>query len=482
MNAKRVIGVLGLLVVAAGIAMLTAVPISLLFDGVDAIALLSSSVITILTGAALGVVGRSDRSNLRVREGFAIVTFGWILIPLFGALPFLLSNSIPSFTDAYFESVSGFTTTGASIVTDVEALPHGILYWRSLTHWLGGMGIVVLYLAILPMIGFGAVHLFKAEVSGMSKDKLTPRVVDTARILWGVYMLLTASEMGLLMLGGMSWFDALCHSFGTIATGGFSTKNASIGFYQSPYIDIVVTIYMLLAATNFSLHYAALRGNIGGYFRNEELRFFLVTYAFVVAVVTLATLHTNFDGNFADAFRYGAFNIASVMSCTGFATSDFALWVPLAQAMIFVAMFPGGCSGSTAGGIKMVRVYLLLKSVSTAVRRLLHRRAVVHIRLDGDVVDDDILVKVGAFVLFYVGFFVAASLILLETGLDAVAAFTATATCLAGIGPGLGSVGPMSNYHHLSDTGKYVLEVCMVVGRLELFTAIVLMSPAFWRS
>jgi len=482
MNAKQVVGVLGLLVVAVGVAMLTAVPVSLIFDESDVGPILISSSITIIVGITFAVAGRTDRSSIRLREGFAIVTFAWIVIPLFGSLPYLLSNSIPSFTDAYFESVSGFTTTGASIVNNIEALPHGILYWRSLTHWLGGMGIVVLYLAILPMIGFGAVHLFKAEVSGMSKDKLTPRVVDTARILWGVYALLTVSEMGFLMAGGMPWFDSLCHSFGTVATGGFSTKNSSIGFYQSPYIETVVTMFMLLAATNFSLHYAALRGRFRDYFHNEELRFFLGAYVVVVVAVTLSTVGESFGGDIVSAFRYSAFNVASIMSCTGYATSDFAIWAPAAQLFLFVVMFPGGCSGSTAGGLKMVRVYLLIKSVSSAVRRLLHRRAVVHMRLDGKIVDDDILVKVGAFVLFYLGFFVVASLVLLETGLDPVSALTSTATCLAGIGPGLGSVGPASNYSHLPIVAKWVLDVCMVVGRLELFTAIVLLSPAFWRS
>lgn len=481
MDIRQVFGILGYLLLAVGIAMLTAIPISLAFETTDLSPLLLSSSITASAGIFLSLLKRKEAKDLHIREGFAIVTLGWIFIPLFGSLPYMMSGVIPSFTDAYFESVSGFTTTGASILRDVEALPHGILYWRSLTHWIGGMGIIILYLAILPMMKFGAIHLFKAEVSGLTKDKLTPRVADTARILWGVYCLLTVSEFILLGLGGMPWFDALCHSFGTVATGGFSTKNASIGFYHSTYIDTVVTVFMLLAATNFALHYTAIKGNPRAYFSSDELKFFLLLYAASVAIIALANQDQLYGGSFLDALRYSMFNVASIMSCTGFATADFAAWVPLAQHLLILLMFIGGCAGSTAGGIKVARILIVLKAILTFRIRLLHPRAVAIIRFDDKSVDEDLLIKIGAFIVLYFGIFLFSAFLLMSLNIDPLSSVTSVASCLAGIGPGLNKVGPMSNYAHLPSLAKWILDGCMLLGRLEIFTALVLFSPSFWK-
>ncbi len=481
MRLSRLVPVLGFLLIAVGIAMLSSVVVSLLYHEAAALPLLTSSLVSIGVGTICAGLRSSVRSELTTREGFAIVTLGWIVVSIFGSLPYLLTGTVTSFTDAYFETISGFTTTGASIITDVEVLPRGVLFWRSMTHWLGGMGIIVLSLAILPMLGMGGMQLYKAEVGGPSKDKLTPRVAETARLLWGVYILLTVVEIILLVLGEMPLFDAICHSFATVATGGFSTKNTSIAFYQSTYIDGVVTVFMLLAGTNFALHYAALQGNFKRYVRNQEFLYYLGVFVVATIVVTAANTSLQYNGDIPSSFRYSAFSIASIMSCTGFATTDFALWAPSGQTVLLILMFAGGCAGSTAGGMKNVRVLLMLKAIFGQFKRLLFPRAVVPVRLDGKMVGEDVLITVGGFMFLYMTIFFVATLVLVETGLDIVTASSAVASCLAGVGPGLGSVGPMANYAHLSDIAKWVLDACMLLGRLEIYTVIIVFSTTFWK-
>ncbi len=482
MRIRIVLSVLGYLLMAVGAVILVPAAVSFFYGEEDTMALLSSAGLTLVSGFLLSRLRVREFGELQARDGFAIVTIGWVLVPLFGALPFIFSGALPAFQDAYFESVSGFTTTGASVLADVESLPHGLLLWRSLTHWLGGMGIIVLYIAVLPMLGVAAMQLFKAEVAGPTKDKLTPRVAETARILWGVYLLLTVLECVLLILAGMPPFDAICHSFATIATGGFSIKNASIGFYNSGAIDAIVTVFMLLSGVNFALHYAALSGRPRAYLQSDELKFFGGMYAVAVAVVTLAvSVGGTTEGGLAVAFRYATFNVASIMSCTGFATADFALWLPVAQAVLLVLMFPGGCAGSTAGGMKNLRVVLLVKGVWASVRRLVNPNAVIPVRLDGTAVEKTVLLQIGGFVLLYLSTFLLSSIVLSESGLDLVSAASGTATCLAGVGPGLGSVGPMGNYAHLVPFAKWTLSAVMILGRLEILTVIVVFSPGFWK-
>lgn len=482
MLARPVISIFGFLILVVGISMLTAVALAYGYDEYDAPYLLTSSVITIITGLVLFFGFRvRERGELHPREGFVIVSLAWVLIPLFGCMPFLFSQAIPSFTDAYFETVSGFTTTGSSILTNVEKLPHGLLYWRSLTHWLGGMGIIVLSLAILPLLGTGGMQLFKAEAAGPTKDKLTPRIAETARLLWGIYVLATAMEVILLVFGGMPLFDAVCHSFATIASGGFSTKNASIGFYNSAYIDAVVTLFMFIAGTNFALHYALLKGNFKAHFRNDEFRFYLVTYVLACVIVTAAIAGPSFSGDVVKAFRYAAFNIMSIMTCTGFSTADFALWVPVAQIILLFLLFPGGCAGSTAGGMKNIRVMLLLRSATNELKKLIHPKLVVPVRYGGKAVEQEILFAVGGFIIMYLATFSISAVLLTITGLDIVTSMSAVATCMAGCGPGLGAVGPMSNFAHLSVFGKWVLDACMLLGRLEIYSIFVIFSSSFWK-
>lgn len=482
MRLKPILTVLGFLVFAVGLAMLTAYPVSLYYEGTDASPILLASICTIACGLLLWFLFRNrEADELRVREGFAIVTFGWIIVPLFGSLPYLFSGTIPSFTDAYYETLSGFTTTGASILTNVEIFPKGLLFWRSMTHWLGGMGIIVLSLAILPLLGIGGMQLFKAEVAGPTKDKLTPRVAETARLLWGLYVLLTVVQIVLLVFGDMPLFDAVCHAFATISTGGFSTKNASIAYYNSVYIDFVMMFFMFLGGTNFALHFGALKGKFADYFRNTEFNFFLITIGVAVVIVTAVIGESSFGGDYLKAFRYAAFNIISVMTCTGFATADFAMWAPLAQVVLLFLMFPGACAGSTGGGMKNIRVLILLKTATNELKKIAHPKVVANVRLGGKTVDPEILFTIAGFIILYLITFATSTIILTATGLDIVTSMSAIASAMANVGPGLGTVGPVANFAHLSDLGKWVLNGCMLLGRLEIYTVFVLFSATFWK-
>lgn len=480
MRIRPVLSVLGFLLVAVGFAMLTSLGFALQYQE-EISSILWSGISTVVFGSMMLLFFREETAEeLGLREGFAIVTFGWIIAPFFGSLPFMVSGAIPSFTDAYFETMSGFTTTGASILTDVESLPKWLLYWRSLTHWLGGMGIIVLSLAILPLLGIGGMQLYKAEVAGPTKDKLTPRIAETARLLWGVYVLLTALETLLLMGGGMSFFDAVCHSFATIATGGFSTKNASIAAFNSAYIEWVITVFMFVSGTNFTLHYTLLKGKFA-YFKDDEFLFYIVSFMVAVGIITVAIAAPSYGGDYGTAFRFAAFNLASVMSCTGFATADFALWAPIAQITLFFMMFPGACAGSTGGGIKNIRVLLLLKAAVNELKKLIHPKLVVPVRLNGRMVEPDVLFTIAGFLILYLVTFSTAAIILTATGLDIVSSMSAVASSMANIGPGLNTVGPMANYAHLTDLAKWILNACMLLGRLEIYTVFVLLSSSFWK-
>ncbi|MDH4026883.1 MAG: TrkH family potassium uptake protein, partial [Desulfuromonadales bacterium] len=410
----------------------------------------------------------------------AIVTFGWTFFALFGALPFVFSGAIPSYLNAFFETMSGFTTTGSTILTDIEAMPPSLLLWRSLTQWLGGMGIIVLSLAILPMLGVGGMQLFKAEVPGPTTDRLKPRIQDTAKLLWGVYVLLTCIETLLLMAGGMSFFDGLNHAFTTMATGGFSTRNASVAAYNSVYIDWIITIFMFLAGVNFSLHYLALRGKIGDFIRNEEFLFYSSLVIVGTALITMLNMGGTYPG-FLDNLRYSAFQVVSIITTTGFGTADYELWPVLCQYLLVFFMFIGGCAGSTGGGMKVARILLLFKHAQVQVYRLIHPRAVRLVKLGDRPVDKDVMQSILGFFALYLGVFVAASFIMAATGMDLNSAGGSVIATLSNIGPGLGSVGPVDNFAHVPAIGKLVLAFCMLLGRLELFTVLVLVFPSFWR-
>ena len=468
----------GAIVTFVGLFMLFPLAWALYYGEGDALPLFWSFLAT--TGSGALVWRLSPRpAEITVRESFAVVTFGWLGAALFGSLPFILSGSIPSFTDAFFETMSGFTTTGASILTDIESLPHGVLFWRSLTHWLGGMGIIVLSLAVLPMLGIGGMQLYKAEIPGPVAEKLAPRIGQTAKILWTVYALISALETLALLLAGMNLFDALCHTFGTMATGGFSTKNASIAHYGG-LVQWIIILFMLIAGANFSLHYYALRGRFRNYWRSEEFRFYLLIMlvgTVVLAADNLATIHPNP----IVGLRASIFQAVSITTTTGFVTADYEKWSASAQFILLLFMFIGGCAGSTGGSVKVLRVMVLFKQGLAEVRKLLHPRAVVPVRVDGQVVSPELSLNILGFTFLYLFLFSMASITMALLGLDLVSAIASVAATLGNVGPGLGSVGPTDNYAHVVPAGKWLLSFLMLLGRLEIYTVLVLFSRDFWR-
>lgn len=469
---------LGALLIFLACTLLLPIPFSLYFhDGIHSSFLLASAV-SLAAGWCLRHLFASKKELSR-REGFAVVTLAWTGYGLFGSLPYLFSGSISKPLDAIFETMSGFTTTGSTIVTDIAALPQSILFWRALTHWLGGMGIIVLSLAILPMLGVGGMQMFRAEVPGPTADRLKPRIQDTAKLLWGVYVLLTALETILLIAGGMDFYTALCHAFATLATGGFSTENTSLAGFN-PYIQWVVTLFMFLAGANFALHYYALRGRFTEYWRNEEFRWYL---GFTLAALVLLTAMT-WGGNyssFAEALRHAAFQTSAILTTTGFGTADFEVWPVAGQYLLVLLMFIGGCAGSTGGGIKVARILLLFKHGLVQLHRLIHPRSIRLVKLGGQPVSDSVTQAILGFFALFMGIFVVASLAVAATGMDLVSAGAAVIATLSNIGPGLGSVGPTDNFAQVPDLGKGILILCMLLGRLELFTVLVFFLPSFWR-
>lgn len=481
MNYKVILYIIGFLLMLTGIFMLSSLLFSIYYGENDIIAIFISGAGTSTVGFILWFSFRNAKgTDIKKKEGYLIVTLGWALMALFGTLPFLIHGAIPNFTDAFFETVSGFTTTGASILNNVEALPAGLLFWRSMTHWLGGMGIIVLSIAILPYLGIGGMQLYQAETSGPSKDKLHPRIQETAKRLWAIYVLFTMAEAILLMFGGMNLFDALCHSFGTLASGGFSTKNQSVAYYNSPFIEYVIIVFMFIAGTNFSLHYLALKGKVLNYFKDSEFKFYILLISILVISSTVFLIINN-SQSVESSFRDTAFSIISILSSTGFVTVNYESWAPFFSEIFLVLLLLGACAGSTSGGVKLVRYQLLLKNSLLEIKRLLHPQAVIPVRQNGKVVQSEIIAKVGAFVLLYLIVFGISSIILTITGLNLASAMGASAACLANIGPGLDKTGPITNYSSVSLFGKWVLSIVMLLGRLEIYTIMILFSPSFWR-
>ncbi|WP_456431411.1 TrkH family potassium uptake protein [Thermosulfuriphilus sp.] len=461
---------------------------SLIFPGALAIyfqeygsleAFILSSAISVLSGGLL-IKYFGEKEELGHRDGFAIVVFGWLGASIFGALPYVFSETM-GFVDAFFESVSGFTTTGSTILAEIEPLPKSLLFWRSLTQWLGGMGIIILSLAILPVLGVGGMQLYQAEMPGPTKDRLAPRIQDTARILWGVYLFFTVLETLLLIGGGLSPYEAVCHSFTTMATGGFSTRTASIGAFDSPYVDYVITFFMFVAGINFTLHYRFLTGRLTSFWRSEEFRFYLWIGLGASLICTFFPLWAGIYEDFFSALRFGTFQVWSIMTTTGFGTADFDLWPPVCKLLLLSLMFLGGCAGSTGGGIKQIRLLVFLKFMRVQLQRLIHPRAVGTIKIDNHRVDQEVLQGVLGFLALYMTVFVIASLIVTAQGLDLITGTSAVIATLNNIGPGLGAVGPTKHFAHLPDLSKVVLSFCMLAGRLELYTIAVLLSPAYWQ-
>ncbi len=479
MNYRIVIRVSGLLLLVEAAAMMVSLAVSLASGGSDAMAFVWSVVACAVPGGMAVILTRRIPQTITRREGFLIVALVWLIFSLFGALPYVLSGTIPRYTDAFFETMSGFSTTGASIVDDIDAFPRGILFWRSVTHWLGGMGIIVLFLSMMPAFGIGGMQLYDAEAPGLTVEKITPRIHQTARIVWGVYVLLTLIEAVLLMLGGMSLFDSVCHAFATMATGGFSTKQASIAFWPSPYIQYVIILFMFLAGTNFTLLYFAGRGKLSRIIRDEEFRYyFLFVLGFTILIFSGLLITTTLPAE--TAFRNSLFTVVAIITTTGFATTDYLMWTPVLYMLIFILFFFGGSTGSTGGGVKIMRIVLLLKNSYYELRRIIHPSAVIPVRFNGRAVESRIISNVLAFFMFYLMVFFVSTVVLMMFVGDMDTSMGAVASCLGNIGPGLGSVGPAFTYSHIPDAGKWFLSFLMMLGRLELFTVLVIFSPSYW--
>ena len=479
-NFRYIVNILGRLLMVEGAGLALCIVIALLYGENDLLAFVYSSLITLGVGALMTFSVKVKDRVLVKKDGYFIVTCIWILLSLFGSLPFLIGGTIPSFADAIFETVSGFTTTGASILNEVEALPHASLFWRALTHWLGGLGIIVLLIAILPGLGIEGKDLYVAEVPGPTHDKITPTFRSMARNMWVLYIALTAGLVLLLSLGGMSLFDSVCHAFATMATGGFSTKTAGLAYWDSAYIQYVITIFMFVAGINFSLLHFALRGKIKKLFRDEEFRWY-AAITLVSAAIIAVSLYFQQGMDAEESVRESLFQVVTLLTTTGFVSADYLQWPPVVCIILFLLLFLGASAGSTAGGIKCVRICLLFKNIYNEMKRILHPNGVINVKYNGKSVHPAVLSRVMVFFILYILLFGVGSVVMSLFTNDLATACSATITCLSNVGPGFGDVGPMSNFSHLNDFAKLFLSALMLLGRLEVFTMLVLFSRAFWK-
>ncbi len=483
---------MGLLLLCNGGFMLLAAVMSGVYGDGATLHITTAAITTMFLGVTSMYFTRGHKKEVKRKEGYIIVTFGWIVMSLSGMLPYLFSGAIPEVTNAFFETVSGYTTTGASVINDIEALPEGILFWRSLTHWIGGMGIIVLAIAILPLLGIGGMQLFAAEAPGPSADKLHPRITDTAKSLWLIYVGYTAAETILLKLAGMTFFDAINHSMATMSTGGFSTKNLSLAYWNNkPIIEYIVILFMFLAGSNFVLSYYLLKGKVARVFKDEEFKYytaFVVFFTLIAALVVYFEAHVPVSDYYPmvlgvgeSAFRHTLFQVVSVITTTGFVTADFTNWTPFLTIFFFGLMFLGGSAGSTAGGIKVMRHILIIKNGLLEFKRTLHPNAIIPVRYNNKTVREHIVYNIIAFFVLYMLLFIIGALGLGAMGIDFETAVGGSASSLGNVGPAFGSLNPVSNYNGLPGAGKWWCSFLMLAGRLELFTVLILLTPYFWK-
>jgi len=476
-NLSIVFKVLSRVLLLSGVFLLSCIPVAIYFNE-DFYSFLISSAISLGAGFLFFFITKNKKEELKLKEAYLTVTLSWLLISLVGSLPYVMSQSIPGFTNALFESVSGFTTTGSSILTNIEALPKSILFWRSLTHWIGGLGIIVLVIIIMPSLKIGSYHLFTSESS--FREKIHPRMKAVGSRLLIIYLALTFIQVILMYLGGMNLYESLCHAFGTVATGGFSPKNDSIAGY-SPYIQYVVMIFMFLAGTNFIIHYYLIKRRFAKIRENDEFNFYLF-WVLIAGLITTFSLYYLTDKSLEHSFREAFFQVISIITCTGYASADYMLWPTFLWFFIFILMFLGGSTGSTSGGIKMARHLVFYKKIRETFRQLIHPNAVVSIKLNGSIVNEHNRHTILTFISWYLLVFVIGTMVLILIGIDGETAAGATITTMGGIGPGIGTVGPASNFFHLPESGKIVLIFLMLLGRLELYTVLILFTPAYWKA
>lgn len=480
MNYKIIFKVLGYLLLIIALGMVAPFLIAFVSKQNDAIPFAISIALTSIVGVLLARIPITKK-KIKAKEGLAIVTLGWIFASIFGALPFYLSGSIPSFVDAFFETVSGFTTTGATIIDDIEVLPMGILFWRSFTHWIGGMGILVVAVAVLPLMGAGGFHVFKAESPGPIADKITPRIKDTAKILYTTYIVISLAEFILLLIGGMTPYESAVHTFGTLGTGGFSTRNASIGGFNNSFIFIVISIFMIMSGANFSLYYDLFKGKWREVIKNSELRLYLGIIAVSVIAITIST-NIHVYQNLFESFKHSLFQVSSIITTTGYTTFDYEQWPTFAKGILFMLMFVGGSAGSTGGSIKVIRILALIKLIKRELTKILHPRAIVSVKFGDKPVSEGTLLNISSFFMLYMLIFILGSLAMSLEGISFMSATSAVAATLGNIGPGFEFVGPTHTYSGFSDISKLLLSFFMLLGRLELFTVIALLTPKFWRT
>ena len=494
LNYKIIFHFLGLLLLFNSGFMLLATLMSYAYSDGVTFNILFSGLIVMTIGVIIMLMTRHHEKEMNKREGYLVVTFGWIIMALSGTLPYLLTDSIPSFTNAFFETISGYTTTGSTILNDIESLPEGILFWRSLTHWIGGMGIIVLAIAILPLLGIGGMQLFAAEAPGPSADKLHPRITDTAKRLWLIYFGYTAAETILLKVAGMSFFDAINHSMCTLSTGGFSTKNASLAYWNNqPIIQYIVILFMFLAGANFVLSYFAFKGRVQKIIKDEEFKLY---FKFIIIFTIIASLIIYFNadvtassiahpmvwGEAESAIRHALFQVLAIITTTGFVTADFTLWTPFLTVFFFGLMFLGGSAGSTSGGVKVVRHLLMIRNGFIEFKRTLHPNAILPVRYNKKSIDEKIIFNILAFFILYMLSFIVGALVFSMLGLEFKSAIGVAASSLGNVGPALGDFGPVNNFYDIPSIGKWWASFLMLIGRLELFTVLILLTPFFWRN
>ena len=480
-NLKVIGNIIGILLLINGLLMLTAVPFGIYHEESSWKGILVASLVNSIIGFIL-YYNTKDNENkeLKRRDGYLIVILSWIAMSLFGMLPYIFTDQISNVPDAFFETVSGYTTTGASILNNIEILDHGILYWRSLTQWIGGMGIIVLAVAILPFLGIGGMQLFVAEAPGVSVDKLQPRIKETAMRLWQIYISFTVILFFILWAEGMNSFEAVNHAMTTFATGGFSTKNASIGYFESPLIQYTIILFMFISATNFTLTYFAIKLDFKKVFQNEEFRIYS-SFILILTAIVFITLYL-IDSSYAEeTFRSALFSVVSIITTTGFTTVDFTGWTEFITILFFILMFFGASAGSTSGGIKIVRHVVLLKNSYIELKKQLHQQGVFILRFNNSKVPQSVVTNILAFMMLYVVIFSIGSMIMTLMGVDFITAIGSVAATLGNIGPGIGDVGPASNFSSIPDVGKYFLSLLMLIGRLELLTFLLILTPAFWK-
>lgn len=482
LNVRFIVKMLGLILMLETPFMLSAALVALLYKGSDLISLLLSSGILFASGGLLYLAGlKANEHAAGRREAMLTVSLTWVILSFFGMLPYYIGGYIPSVTNAYFETMSGFTTTGSTILTDIEALPHGILFWRSLTQWQGGIGMIVFTVALMPILGVGASQLFDAETTGITHDRFRPRITQVAKRLWGVYLFFTGLLIALLWVGPMNFFDSVCHAFTCMATGGYSTKNASIAYWNSAYVDYVLSLFMMLGATNFTLFYFFFKGNYKKLFKDEEVRSFWIFVLITILIVTGWLVFKHIETDLLTAIRLATFQVVTLVSTCGYATADYNPWGPFFWLIALILMFICGCAGSTCGGFKMGRFVILIKNTLNEFKKQTHPHAIIPVRMNGHVITSEVVHRILAFAFIYIAVIIIGCLILMADSVGFEDSIGAVVSAISNTGPGLGTCGPVNNFAGIPDLSKWVLAFIMLIGRLEIFTVLTLFLPGFWK-